>query len=106
MPVPQMPSTLSIPNVHRSDSYWRERERSGRACTMWFTGLEELADHIYGNISPRDGYENGFLLRSVHITNSAMVKNRLRPEDKRNDVYSGNWYDFRELDHGKWIMRG
>lgn len=97
---------MKKPKVRKSASYWKKQEKNGRACTVWFAKREDLIDHIYGKVSPKDANENDFSLKSVNVMNNAMLKNRLKPEDKRNDVYSGNWYDFRELDHGKWIMRG
>ncbi|XP_023310426.1 uncharacterized protein LOC111691585 [Anoplophora glabripennis] len=95
-----------LPPVRKSSAFWKEQEKNGRACTMWFTKLEDLVGHVLGNICPKDTYENDFSLRSVKIVNNVVLKNRLKPEDQRNDVYGGSWYDFQELDHGRWIMRG
>ncbi|CAH1118614.1 unnamed protein product [Phaedon cochleariae] len=95
-----------FPMVHKSASFWREKEKGGRACTMWFTKLDDLVEHVFDKIPPKVGNEEDFALKSVKINNSIQIKDKLRPDDERNDVYAGDWYDFLETEHGKWIMRG
>ncbi|KAJ8954144.1 hypothetical protein NQ318_005738 [Aromia moschata] len=90
----------------KSSSYWREQEKNGRAFTMWFTRLSELIDYVFDNIAPKLRKKNTFALKSVRIRNIADLKDMLRPEDARNDVYAGDWYFFTEIDRGRWIMRG
>lgn len=92
--------------VHKSASFWREQEKNGKACIMWFTKLDDLIEHVCDNISPKDSYSKNFKLISVNMNNSVVLKDRLKPEDQRVDVYGGPWYDFEELEHGRWILRG
>ncbi|XP_074039685.1 uncharacterized protein [Leptinotarsa decemlineata] len=95
-----------FPVAHKSSAYWREKEKSGRAYTMWFTKLDDLLDHIYNNIAPKVGKKESFILKSVKITNTPQLKEKIEPWEDRNDVYSGDWYDFMEIEYGKWILRG
>ncbi|XP_076256073.1 uncharacterized protein LOC143193632 [Rhynchophorus ferrugineus] len=90
----------------KSQSYWVKKEVAGRACVLWFTELDDLITFIYENIQPKDRCKSDFTLKSVKVTNSLKIKSKYNPDDERGDVYAGDWYDFKEIDHGKWILRG
>ncbi|KAG5865092.1 hypothetical protein JTB14_025599, partial [Gonioctena quinquepunctata] len=95
-----------FPVVHKSSSYWREREKSGRACTMWFTTLDDLVEHILNNIPPKERVKESFVVKSIKMTNTPQMKIKIEPGEERDDLYAGDWYDFLETEKGKWIMRG
>lgn len=94
------------PLVEKNSSYWLEREKAGKACTMWFTTPEALAQHIYNNIPAWEAKTKDFVLKSVKLTNTLQIKSKLRPDEERMDMYQGDWYFFKELEKGKWILRG
>nr|CAI5839704.1 unnamed protein product [Callosobruchus analis] len=95
-----------IKPLRKSSSFWREQEKAGRGCVLLFTKLEDMVDHVYGRIPPKVGQEESFRLKSAKMTNLVLLKDKLRSEEERTDVYAGDWYFFQEIEHGKWIMRG
>ncbi|VEN60728.1 unnamed protein product [Callosobruchus maculatus] len=95
-----------IKPLRKSSSFWREQEKAGRGCVVLFTKLEDMVEHVYGKIPPKVGQEESFKLKSAKLTNVILLKDKLRSEEERTDVYAGDWYFFQELEHGKWIMRG
>lgn len=94
------------PLVVKSSSFWREKEKAGKGCVMRFNTLQDLIDHVYNNIPAWETKKEDFSLKAVKFTNMLNLKNKLKPDQDRSDVYGGNWYCFNELDHGKWILRG
>ncbi|XP_056633874.1 uncharacterized protein LOC130443328 [Diorhabda sublineata] len=92
--------------VHKSSSFWREKEKSGKACVLAFNRLEELIEHIFANIPPKLTPDTKFALKSVKLVNNTELKLRFNPSCERMDIYEGNWYDFEEVDRGMWILRG
>nr|CAH7728598.1 unnamed protein product [Callosobruchus chinensis] len=95
-----------IKPLRKSSSFWREQEKAGRGCVVLFTKLEDMVEHVYGKIPPKMRQEESFKLKSAKMTNAVLIKNKLRSEEERTDVYAGDWYFFQEIEHGKWIMRG
>lgn len=83
-----------------------ERAKAGKACTMWFTKVEDLADHIFKNIPIWEAKTNDFVLKSVKMKNIVQLKDKFRADQERKDMYQGDWYSFKEVEYGKWILRG
>ncbi|CAG9829599.1 unnamed protein product [Diabrotica balteata] len=94
------------PMIHRGSDFWREKEKSGRACVLAFNKFDDMVNHIYTNIPPKLIPETKFELKTVKLTNNNDVRQRFNTECERTDVYSGNWYFFEEIDKGMWILRG
>lgn len=59
-----------------SPSYWLEQEKSGRACTVWFTDLDDFVKFIYENIPVPDRLKTDFALRGMNVVNNLMVGKR------------------------------
>lgn len=93
-------------NKH-SSHYWREMAKNeGRAFCAWFTLPEYLIEHILVNVRP-DKKTEKFSLKRVVVENVADVKEYFDPKTMtRNDPYDGDYYDFKEIQHGRWILRG
>ncbi|KAL1502116.1 hypothetical protein ABEB36_007308 [Hypothenemus hampei] len=89
-----------------SPSYWLEQENLGRACAIWFTNMEDVVDFLYENIPVKDRLRTDFTLKSVNVKNNLKVKSKYNKENERPNAYAGDWYDFVELEYGKWILRG
>ncbi|XP_050312068.1 uncharacterized protein LOC126747451 [Anthonomus grandis grandis] len=98
---PEVPS-----RPKKSPSYWMEQEKTGRACTVWFTNLEDLVEFVYNNIPVKDRLKGDFTLKAVTVSNNLKTKNKYNVEDEMPDAYAGDWYDFKELESGVWILRG
>ncbi|XP_019769617.1 uncharacterized protein LOC109544047 isoform X1 [Dendroctonus ponderosae] len=94
------------PRPKMSPSYWLEQEKSGRACSIWFINVDDLVNFVYNNIPVKDRLKSDFTLKSVKIVNNLKLKSKYNPEDQRTDAYCGDWYDFKEVEHGRWILRG
>ncbi|XP_060534309.1 uncharacterized protein LOC132706789 [Cylas formicarius] len=92
--------------IKKGQSFWSEQEKLGRACTLWFADLDDFVDHVYENIPTNDRTTKNFRLKSINAQNNLQLRSKRDPEDERNDLYSGDWYDFREIEHGRWILRG
>lgn len=79
----------------------------GRACVMWFTDFDRLVEHILENTPPTKRHRMLFNLTPFEISNALELKRIFDPETStRTDFYEGNWYNFTEIDLGRWILRG
>lgn len=96
----------AYPLIDKTSSYWLEREKAGKACTMWFTNPDALVHHVFDNIPAWKAKSSDFVLKSVKLKNSLQIKDKLKPDQERKDMYQGDWYYFREVEYGKWILRG
>lgn len=94
------------PLIDKTSSYWLEREKAGKACTMWFTNPDALVQHVFNNIPAWEAKSSNFVLKAVKLKNSLQIKDKLKPDQERKDMYQGDWYYFREIEYGKWILRG
>lgn len=61
------------PRPKMSPSYWLEQEKAGRACTLWFFKLEDMADFVYNNIPVKDRLNSDFSLKAVKVANNLNV---------------------------------
>lgn len=74
---------------------------------MWFTDFNRLVQHILENIPPTKRHRMLFKLTPFDVNNTLEIKQIFKPEmTVRADFYEGNWYNFQEIDHGRWILRG
>ncbi|KAF5281689.1 hypothetical protein FQA39_LY17710 [Lamprigera yunnana] len=90
-----------------SPSYWRVQEEDGRACTMWFLTKDHLIDHVYENTPPNRRADLNFKLIPITVHNNPELKRCFDPTIfGRESNYAGDWYQFREVDYGRWILRG
>lgn len=79
----------------------------GRACVMWFTDFNRLVEHIVENTPPTRRHRMAFNLTPFEVSNALEVKQIFNPEiSVRSDFYAGDWYNFQEIDSGRWILRG
>lgn len=84
-----------------------EANEKGHACSMWFTGLDQLVQHLVENTPPNSRAQLNFTLKPVEIRNKPEVAEVYDPKvAPRTDSYSGDWFDFKEVNKGKWILRG
>ncbi|CAG9853719.1 unnamed protein product [Phyllotreta striolata] len=97
---------LFPPPIERSASYWDLLAKSGRGCALAFTTIDALIDHIIKNIRPKLRWSDSYELKTIRVINSPEKKDIMRPQDIRNTVYEGQWYDFDEIERGVWILRG
>lgn len=97
---------MHYPLVEKNSSYWLERQKAGKACTMWFTNFEDLFQHVFDNIPAWERRTESFTLKAVKLINQVQIKDNWKPDEERINMYQGDWYDFKELEHGKWILRG
>ncbi|KAK5638441.1 hypothetical protein RI129_012736 [Pyrocoelia pectoralis] len=98
------PSKVAI--IKHSPSYWRAQEKDGAACTMWFTTSDKLIQHVYENTPPNRREDLNFKLIPITVINKPDLKSVFNSQVGREDNYSGDWYAFKEIDHGRWILRG
>lgn len=83
-----------------------EAASKGHACAMWFTDVNKLTRHILENIPP-NSRDDSFTVKPIEMINTPDVKQVFDPKSSaRTDLYAGDWYDFKEIDKGKWILRG
>ncbi|XP_044763345.1 uncharacterized protein LOC123320203 [Coccinella septempunctata] len=84
-----------------------DADAEGKACVLFFYKLEDVVKHILENTRPNKRSMMPFTVNKVHLKNIPLVK-EIYDKDygERKDNYSGNWYNFVELDHGHWILRG
>lgn len=75
---------------------------------MWFVTMDKLIEHILENTPPTKREDIMFRLFPVNVNNKPDVKHVFDPDStaEREDNYSGDWYEFKEIDHGRWILRG
>lgn len=74
---------------------------------LFFYNLEDVAKHILENTRPNRRSMMPFTINKVNLKNVPLVKEVYDKDfGERKDNYSGNWYNFVELDHGHWILRG
>ncbi|XP_045468526.1 uncharacterized protein LOC123676579 [Harmonia axyridis] len=82
-------------------------DAEGKACILFFYNLEDVVNHILENTRPNQRSMMPFTINKVEIKNIPLVKEIFNKDfGERKDSYSGNWYNFVELDHGHWILRG
>lgn len=91
--------------VKHSPSYWRSQEENGLACVMWFVTSDKLIEHVYENTPPNRRQDLEFNLYPVNVVNKPELKKCHDPSSTREDNYAGDWYDFKEIDYGRWILR-
>lgn len=98
--------SITEPPPKHSPSYWKDQEQSGKACTLRFLSPLEMIQHVIDNIPPAK-VEEPFRITPVTITNEIKTKDLFDPElGPPADKYSGDWKNFKEIDHGRWILRG
>ena len=89
-----------------SSEYWREVEKAGKACTLRFTTLEAMIRHILGNVPP-DELGSTYKILPVNVSNVPQLKKMKDTKlEESSGESSGDWYSFRKVDTGKWILRG
>ncbi|XP_044261040.1 uncharacterized protein LOC123009011 [Tribolium madens] len=96
------------PPVEKKDSlYWRiQEEQSGKACVLRFGRFEDLVTHLVENIPPNKRQSTEFELKSVTTTNTPFRHEVVDSEEEEIDEMIIDWYNFTEIDRGRWIMRG
>lgn len=97
---------LEPPPPKHSPSYWLEQEKNGKACTIRFLTAQDMIKHVVDNVPPLKG-EEPFKLTTVEIINETKMHDVYDPElGPPPDNVTGDWKNFKEVDHGKWILRG
>lgn len=91
----------------KGSDFWKGQEKEdGVACILWFSQPEMLVSYIFDNTRPRDRHME-FYLKKVHVQNLPELKDIYDPElGIKKRWYDGDWYDFKEIDNGRWILRG
>lgn len=91
----------------RSSSYWRGLEKEGRACVIRFTSPDQLIEHIIEN-TPPNKRDQSYRLIPIEIINTPVLKETFAGEDgaERETNYDGDWYNFKEIDKGRWALQG
>ncbi|KAK9886347.1 hypothetical protein WA026_015864 [Henosepilachna vigintioctopunctata] len=104
---PKRPRSSGEGVFEKDEEKVTDSDVSGKACILFFYNLEDVISHILENTRPNQRSMMPFTLTRVQIKNSPMVR-EIYDKDfgERKDGYSGNWYDFLELDYGHWILRG
>ncbi|KAB0791417.1 hypothetical protein PPYR_03217 [Photinus pyralis] len=92
--------------VKHSPSYWKRKETDGAACVVWFTSADKLIEHVYENTPPNRREALDFKMFPITVVNRPDLKNVFNSKTAREDNYSGDWYAFKEIDRGLWILRG
>lgn len=74
---------------------------------MWFIDFDRLVEYFVENTPPNKRHVMPFVLTPMKVTTALAVKQFFDPETSvRTDFYAGEWYNFKEIDHGRWILRG
>lgn len=80
---------------------------SGFACLMRFADLDHLIEHVLENMPPNSRQDMTFTLKVINVKNEPQTKQVFDPNTQpRNDLYAGDWNEFKEIDYGLWILRG
>lgn len=105
--IEDLDKAYQIPVEKHSSHYWRTlAQDSGKACVLWFSNPESLVSHLLDN-TPPNKRDVPFKMLRILITNVPEVKDIYDPEvGVKKDWFDGDWYNFKEIDHGKWILRG
>ncbi|GJQ78158.1 hypothetical protein Trydic_g2490 [Trypoxylus dichotomus] len=89
-----------------SASFWKEQEKNGKACALRFLTAQDMIHHVVENIPPTKA-EEPYKLTPITVNNEIKIKDIYDPESGPPvDKYSGDWKTFKEVDHGRWILRG
>lgn len=90
-----------------SSHYWRSMaEKDGRAFIAWFTQPKYLVKHILLNF-PEEMKGEKYSLKRIVVNNNAEVKEYFNPKEAdRNNPYDGDYYEFKEIERCRWILRG
>lgn len=93
--------------LKHSSHYWRSiAEKDGRAFVAWFTKPEYLAEHVLLNF-PEEMKTEKYSLKKILVKSNAEIKEYYDPKQaERTDPYDGDYYDFKEIERGRWILRG
>ncbi|XP_044260521.1 uncharacterized protein LOC123008654 [Tribolium madens] len=94
------------PVEKKGSQFWRTKEQEGKACVLRFSRIEDLVQHLLDNSPPNKRTELEFTLKGVKIANTPIVHEIFDPEiEDKPDEIAGDWNEFKEFDHGKWILR-
>lgn len=90
-----------------SSHFWRSMaEKDGRAFIAWFTRPEYLVKHVLLNF-PDEMKDEKYSLKRILVKNVVQVKEYFNPkETERVDPYDGDYYEFKEIERCRWILRG
>lgn len=90
------------------ESYWKEiAERDGRAFIAWFTKPEYLIEHIMLNLPIEVQKNEKYSLKKIAVNAGVETKDHFDPKEAdRTSPYDGDYYGFKEIERGAWILRG